>query len=104
MVRVAYRVGTRHELERTAHGRAIVAFARDAGPRFGDVRRAGFAASQDELEPGVAGAAAPIFDRTGTPIGSIGVVGPSSRLTPLAVAGLVVTAAGEVSRALGHRA
>lgn len=112
MVRVAYRVGTRHELARTAHGRAILArrppgdggLRPDDDPSVDRVRLIGYATSHDELERGVTGVAAAVVDRRGLPVGSIGVVGPSARLVPDEAGPLVAAAAAELSRAIGHRA
>ncbi len=102
--------GTRHPLAVAAHGRAMLAHvepavvARLAG---GDpdllaeparVRRKGYAVSHDELEEGVAGIAAAIVDRTGRPLGSLGVVAPAPRLPSAdGLAAALVEAAAEVA-------
>ena len=89
VVRIHYHPGTRHPLAVAAHGRAMLAHvepavvARLAGgdpdllAELARVRRKGYAVSHDELEEGVAGIAAAIVDRTGRPLGSLGVVAPA---------------------------
>jgi DNA-binding IclR family transcriptional regulator len=64
------------------------------------IRRAGYAHSDSEAYQGVAGMSAPIFDWRGVVIGSIGLVGPSTRLTRrwrLAVAPEVIAAAARIT-------
>lgn len=114
-VRVGYHVGFRHALGVGAHGRAMLAFLTpdDRERYLGDqprlvreleaCRARGFAVSSDELERGAVGVAAPILDRGGRAIASVGVVAPSPRLTDPAVLGpRVRTLALEISRRLGH--
>jgi DNA-binding IclR family transcriptional regulator len=102
VVNIQYRPGTRHPLSTGAHGLAILADANadpdrldpELLPRLADIARTGYAVSHDELEPGVTGVAAPIVNAAGTPIGSVGVVAPSSRFPDVgAVAGAVIAAA-----------
>lgn len=81
LVQVRYRPGTRHELGRAAHGRALL-----------PGQAAGYVVSEDELEAGVTAVAAPILAGTagpsggtgagGDPVASIGVVAPSERFPP----------------------
>ena len=116
-VRVGYHVGFRHALHIGAHGRALLAFLDpDDRAQFmpsnptlvAEVeasRSRGFAISADELERGAAGVAAPILDRTGRPIATIGVVAPSPRLNdPVTLGPRVRAVALEISRRLGYQA
>lgn len=93
VMRIHYHPGSRHSLVEAAHGRAMLAHLAPAISRLVDgqpdaaevhaalhaVRRRGYAISRDELEQGVTGLAAPVFDPRGVAIASIGVVAPSSR-------------------------
>lgn len=113
-VRVGYHVGFRHPLAVGAHGRALLATL-DQGERrsfeerhpplaaeLDATRTRGYAISSDELERGAAGVAAPVMDRTGRAIASVGVVAPSPRLTdPLTLGPRVRALAAEISRRLG---
>ena len=116
-VRVGYHVGSRHSLRRGAHGRAVLAFLnpterKPVGELPADLladlettRNRGYAVSNDELERGAAGVAAPILVATGRPIASLGVVAPSLRLRDPAVLGPRVRAlALEVSKRLAQPA
>ncbi|MFB3817104.1 MAG: IclR family transcriptional regulator [Candidatus Methylomirabilales bacterium] len=49
--------------------------------RLERIRRSGFAVSHQEFVPGVRSLAVPIRDATGRVVGSLGLVGPDSRLT-----------------------
>lgn len=114
-VRVGYHVGFRHPLRVGAHGRALLAFL-DNGERAAlaarqprlaaelDACRArGFALSTDELERGASGVAAPVLNRAGRAIASVGVVAPSPRLPdPVTLGPRVRTLATEISARLGH--
>jgi DNA-binding IclR family transcriptional regulator len=89
LVRVGYHVGFRHPLAVGAHGRALLAYLEpgDRGPlvarhpplaaELAASKARGYAVSSDELERGAAGVAAPIMDRSGRPIASLGIVAPS---------------------------
>jgi DNA-binding IclR family transcriptional regulator len=114
-VRVGYHVGFRHPLAVGAHGRALLASLEvddrqpfedrhpALGPELEATRTRGYAVSADELERGASGVAAPIVDRTGRPIASIGVVAPSPRLAdPNALGPRVRALALEISRRLGY--
>jgi DNA-binding IclR family transcriptional regulator len=114
-VRVGYHVGFRHPLPVGAHGRALLAFLDpseqkpyvDRQPALGGeleaCRRRGFSVSADELERGACGVAAPILDRVGRAIASIGVIAPSPRLSdPGTLGPQVRSLAAEVSRRLGY--
>ena len=96
IVHVRYRTGYRHPLDVAAHGRALLA------PPPPDGERPAAIVSDGELEPGVQGVAAPIFDvRGAAPIASIGLVAPAHRFPPVReVADAVRTAAAGGSRSV----
>jgi DNA-binding IclR family transcriptional regulator len=105
-VQVNYRIGLRHELGTSAHGRALLAFLPEGGrdPNLAAVRQRGVAFTRDEIEPGASGVAAPVFDHTGRAVAAVGIVAPSSRLPePEAVALRVLRTAREISEQLGWR-
>jgi DNA-binding IclR family transcriptional regulator len=101
VLRASLPPGARNPLYRTAPGKAILAFlsledqervmedAREREPalaarvarELATIRRSGYAESDSELYAGVAGMSAPIFDWRGSVMASIGLVGPSTRLT-----------------------
>ena len=91
---VAYRVGARHELERGAAGRAVLA-ARASGGRPFDP---GWVVSTGEFQPGACAVAAPLLGISGIEA-SVGVVALSD-LHIEDVGPKVLRAAGEVARAL----
>jgi DNA-binding IclR family transcriptional regulator len=114
-VRVGYHVGFRHPLPVGAHGRALLASLEPddrrpfedrhpaLGPELEVTRSRGYAVSADELERGASGVAAPIVDRTGRPIASVGVVAPSPRLSdPSSLGPRVRGLSLEISRRLGY--
>lgn len=76
--------------------------------QLADVRDKGWAAAVEEVEPQVAGIAAPVRDRVGHVVAAVGIVGSvddlcDSRSRPRpALAGEVVRAARSISRELGH--
>lgn len=86
---VAYRVGSRHPLDRGAAGRAILA---------GRGGRAGFVTSDGELQPGAHGVAAPLPGVPGLEA-SVGVVALAP-LDPQRVGRRVQAAAAELAAAL----
>ncbi|AXV06904.1 Transcriptional regulator, IclR family [Euzebya pacifica] len=112
-VRVSYGVGFRHPLLTGAHGRALAAHLveEDRAALSGDdgvlealdaVRIRGYAVSNGELETGTTGVAAPIRDRTGNAVASLGVVAPTPRVPdPDRLAPMVVEVTTEISRRLG---
>jgi DNA-binding IclR family transcriptional regulator len=115
-VRVGYHVGFRHPLAVGAHGRALLAHLEPPEQaRFTDrqpllaaelaaCRERGYAVSSDELERGAVGVAAPVLDRFGRPIASLGLVAPSPRVPdPGSLGPKVRRLATEVSRRLGYR-
>ena len=71
-----------------------------------EVRRRGYAVTDEELEPGLVAVAAPVFRDGAMVVGALSVTAPASRLTPAeipaAAAQCVIQAAG-LSAALGHR-
>ncbi|GAC1327074.1 MAG: IclR family transcriptional regulator [Chloroflexota bacterium] len=101
VLRASLPPGARNPLYRTAPGKAILAFlstedqerviddarhrepdlAARVGRELASIRRAGYAESDSEAYAGVAGMSAPIFDWRGSVMASIGLVGPSTRLT-----------------------
>ncbi|WP_239000834.1 IclR family transcriptional regulator [Jiangella asiatica] len=92
---VAYRVGTRHPLERGAAGRAILA------GRSGDVRAEapGFVATTGELQTGASGVAAPVPAVAGVEA-SVGVIA-LGELDAESIGPRTVRAAVELARRLG---
>jgi DNA-binding IclR family transcriptional regulator len=114
-VRVGYHVGFRHPLAVGAHGRALLSFmeADDRLPhleRHANLaaeldasRQRGFAVSTDELERGASGVAAPILDRLGRPIASVGLLAPTARMPDPSTLGPRVRAMSlEISRRMGY--
>ncbi len=107
LLRVDYRPGFRHPLDRAAHGKVILAFMPVPPTDLDDdeakrIRRRGYATSHDELQLGAAGLAAPVFGRGGTVIASIGVVAPLDRMpSEREAARAVLEAAADASRNLG---
>ncbi|MBS2964550.1 helix-turn-helix domain-containing protein [Actinocrinis puniceicyclus] len=87
---VAYRVGSRHALDRGAAGRAIVAY-RDNGTKT-------FIVTQGELQVGAFGIAAPVVDVPGIEA-SVGVIS-FGELDPARTGPRIVRAAAEVAKAL----
>jgi DNA-binding IclR family transcriptional regulator len=53
--------------------------------QMGDIRRAGYATSFEEREPGANAFAAPIFNRAGKLVAALAVSGPANRWTPEAM-------------------
>lgn len=105
-VQVNYRVGFRHPLGTSAHGKALLAFLPDGArdPALQPVRQRGVAYTRDELEQGASGVAAPVFDHTGKAVAAVGIVAPTARLPePEAVALRVLRSAREISEKLGWR-
>jgi DNA-binding IclR family transcriptional regulator len=82
VVRIHYRIGTRHPLHVGASGRALL------DENAGDV-----VVSEGELEPGVRGAAAAVLGAAGRPVASIALVAPAHRFPPAAEATEAVRAA-----------
>lgn len=87
---VAYRIGSRHALDRGAAGRAILAY------RIG--KSTTFVVTEGELQPGAFGIAAPVTDVPGIEA-SVGVIS-FGELDPARTGPRIVRAAGEVAKAL----
>jgi DNA-binding IclR family transcriptional regulator len=71
-----------------------------------EIRELGYAASFEERDLGAASVSAPVFGLTGELVAAIGIGAPTQRLAPsdvARVAPLVVEAAEDASRRLGHR-
>lgn len=105
-VQVNYRIGFRHPLGTSAHGKALLAFLPEGqrDPALQSVRQRGVAYTRDELEQGASGVAAPVFDHTGKAVAAVGIVAPTARLPePEAIALRVLRSAREISERLGWR-
>lgn len=104
LIHVAYCPGLRHPHNRGASGRAVTA-SLPGDPTSAEVtriRRAGFAASSGELQPGAYGVAAPVY---GTPMGaSLAVIGLDDSVMSPATTGPLVTSAARLTRILAARA
>jgi IclR family transcriptional regulator, acetate operon repressor len=71
-----------------------------------EVRRRGYAVTNEELEPGLVAVAAPVYRDGPTVVAALSVSGPATRLTPdriPAVAARCVSEAGALSAVLGHQ-
>jgi len=66
------------------------------------VRERGYAVEREEAVLGEVGIAAPIFGRTGTVIGGIGIAGPSERLNGRARENKAATVVGEAARSISR--
>jgi DNA-binding IclR family transcriptional regulator len=88
---VAYRVGSRHALDRGAAGRAILAARQGDG--------AGFVVTEGELQPGAVGIAAAIVGVAGLEA-SVGLVAIGDTLDPARAGPEVVAAAAAIAAAL----
>ncbi|MEW5872757.1 MAG: IclR family transcriptional regulator [Chloroflexota bacterium] len=99
-LRVNAQVGTMNPLHCTALGKTLLAFSdldlpaslesftpqtitdiEALGRHLDEVRRLGYAVDDEEFDPGVRCIAVPVFDFRGKAVGSIGISGPSSRLS-----------------------
>jgi len=102
--------GRRTPADRTSSGRALLfghdpaSLPEELGRRVRAARRRGYATVDEEFEPGLVGAAAPVRDFSGRIVAALNVSGPKFRLGDrLDAAGREVElAAEEMSRALGH--
>jgi IclR family transcriptional regulator, KDG regulon repressor len=120
-LRVNAQVGTMNPLHCTALGKALLAFGdlevpetlerytprtikskRALQQHLEEIRQVGYAVDDEEFDLGVRCIAVPIFDFRGKVIGSIGISGPASRVTPerLPVLAAVVV---EIGKALSER-
>lgn len=105
--RIRCDVGYRQPLNATALGRAMLAFLPDGAKddNLRPVRERGFAASNDDDEPGTSAVAAPIFNHLGRPAATIGIIAVSLSLPAWGEAAkAVLQASHEISRCLGWRA
>jgi IclR family transcriptional regulator, KDG regulon repressor len=120
-LRVNAQVGTMNPMHCTALGKALLAFGELDLPvelerytthtirskralltHLEQVRQAGYAVDDEEFDPGVRCLAVPVYDFRGKVVGSMGISGPSSRVTPEklpALAEIVV----EIGKALSER-
>jgi DNA-binding IclR family transcriptional regulator len=124
-------VGTRWPAHATSTGKALLAFLPPAqaqqalgGGRlpastpktltgrealkaeFARIAERGYATAVEELEENFVAVGAPVFDHEGRVAGAISLGGPLARFTPDRIphlAGLLVEAAGNISRRLGHK-
>jgi IclR family transcriptional regulator, acetate operon repressor len=110
-VRAYVPVGGRAPAHIAATGKAILAFRAMRGSKsssvqadFAQIRKRGYATNHGDWEPDVAAVASPIFDFSGQPVASIGVILPLTRLTAgksAQIGSWTVSAAAEVSHKLG---
>ena len=120
-LRVNAAVGTMNPLHCTALGKALLAFGglplpavleaftprtitdpETLGRHLEEVRRLGYAVDDEEFDPGVRCIAAPVFDFEGRLAGSMGISGPSTRITPERLPALAAVVV-EIGRALSER-
>ena len=89
-----------HRTARTITSRAAVA------ADLAEVRRRGYAVTDEELEPGLVAVAAPIYGYDGTVVAALSVSGPASRMARdalAAAASLCAEEAAGLSAVLGYR-
>jgi len=120
-LRVNAAVGTMNPLHCTALGKALLAFGDAPLPatleahtphtitdpqtlrrHLQEVRRLGYAIDDSEFDPGVRCIAVPILDFRGKTVGSIGISGPATRVTPERLPELTAAVL-EIGRALSER-
>lgn len=80
---------------------------RELIPHLESIRKQGYAVDDEEFDPGVRCVAAAIRDHRDKVVASVGISGPSVRITPKRISDLgaiVVETAAEISRLIGHRA
>jgi len=94
---VAYRVGSRHSLERGAAGRAILSARHGGGPGMGP----GFVVTEGELQPGALGIAAPVLGVAGLEA-SVGLIALGQALDPGRAGARVVATAAALAGALSR--
>ena len=78
----------------------------DLDAHLAEVRRRGYAITDEELEPGLVAVAAPVRRDGGTVVAALSVSAPATRLTPARIAGVATECAAQaaaLSAALGHR-
>lgn len=117
LVRIQYRPGQAHPITRSAQGRCLLLNLRpseleelhvdldEVRPSLARLDEVGYLTSQDEIEAGVSGLAAPVRGPDGRALASLAIVAPTARFPDeRTVARSVRRAAAEVSRAhLGPR-
>jgi DNA-binding IclR family transcriptional regulator len=99
--------GSRLPLDRGAPGLILLAFAGDAGARFVDIRRNGYAVTLGGRDPDAAAVSVPVFAYGGVLSGALAVTGLRTRFTPETIESIrdvVCRVAHEVSAQLGQRA
>ena len=120
-LRVNAQVGTMNPLHCTALGKALLAFGDLDLPadlesftphtitnvetlrrHLDEVRRLGYAVDDEEFDPGVRCIAVPVFDFRGKAVGSIGISGPSSRISSEQLPGMAKTVMG-IGKLLSER-
>lgn len=120
-LRVNAQVGTLNPLHCTALGKALLAFGELELPAsldpftprtitdpetlrraLDEVRRLGYAVDDEEFDPGVRCIAVPVYDFRGKAVGSIGISGPATRLTPERLPELAALVL-EIGKALSER-
>ena len=120
-LRVNAQVGTMNPLHCTALGKALLAFGDLDLPtdlesftphtitdvetlrrHLDEVRRLGYAVDDEEFDPGVRCIAVPVFDFRGKAVGSIGISGPSSRISSEQLPGMAKTVM-EIGKSLSER-
>jgi DNA-binding IclR family transcriptional regulator len=102
-VRHNVRIGERLPLNKGAPGRVILAFSGASGEPYETIRERGYHISLGEREAEVASVSAPVFGLNWRLLGSMGVSGPSSRLSKAKLekyARVVIRAANQLSYAL----
>ena len=78
----------------------------DLDANLAEVRRRGYALTDEELEPGLVAVAAPVRRDGGTVVAALSVSAPATRLTPARVADVAADCAAQaaaLSAVLGHR-
>jgi IclR family acetate operon transcriptional repressor len=128
ILRADIRLGTRMPLHASASGKALLAGMSEAeigralpGMRLPGsathtlrerdallaelrlVREQGYARQAEEFVDGIAAVAAPVFDAGGRVLAALSIAGPIARFDEPAWAGLLLPAAGEMSRLCGYR-
>jgi IclR family KDG regulon transcriptional repressor len=120
-LRVNAQVGTMNPLHCTALGKVLLAFgdldlpaslesftpqtitdSKALRRHLEKIRRRGYAVDDEEFDPGVRCIAVPVFDFRGKAVGSIGISGPSSRISTEQLPGLAIIVM-EIGKSLSER-
>lgn len=99
-VRHHIRIGARLPLDLGAPGRVILAFSGERGEPYEEIRKRGYHVTQGERDPEVATVSAPVFGLNWRLLGSVGISGPTARLTKAQLekhARVVIRAANQLS-------